>query len=126
MAKRVSATDIEIPPELRVAERAIDHAIRQLPLWGTSREALIAAILHLYRDSIGVLHLMVAKDCGLAGLHGVTPPDPSTAVQVLAADPVALVAWLSEWARTRPVGSNPLPERETMLMGWKLVLRDEA
>ncbi len=47
-------------------------------------------------------------------------------VSALATDPAAFVQRLAQWSDSHPVGSDPLPERETTLMGWRIVLRDEA
>lgn len=43
-----------------------------------------------------------------------------------AKQPNATADALASWAATEPAGSNPLPDRETTLMGWTLLARDTA
>lgn len=42
----------------------------------------------------------------------------------LATDPTAYLNDLRVWSETRPIGDNPFPERESVLLDWRLVVRD--
>ena len=44
---------------------------------------------------------------------------------IFAKDPKAYFDALRKWAATRPVGSDPLPDRDGVLMGWALLVRDQ-
>lgn len=46
-------------------------------------------------------------------------------LDAFALNPWAYVEGLQRWAATRPVGANPLPERETKLLGWRIIVRDQ-
>lgn len=115
VADRVIIDMPSVPNDVRQAERLIDEAIRGMAIWTSDRDALVRALLDVYRDSIEMLFLETGRQKLLAGHLENSEANLSPVLQMESRLHLGMF-WALKWALAwSPVGGTPPPQPPHLL-----------
>ncbi len=94
-----------VPPEMRAVEAELDRSIAGLPVWNTSRDALLLRILEYYRDAIELVFARAAFDQQASGTGDI---EGSLALERdLHAGVLQALKWTMEFSSPSAQGQSP-------------------